>query len=125
MVVVTHEMGFAREVSNQLIFPYKGLVEENGCPKEVLGNPRSGRFAAISCRELEVTSGQPFRVALKPACRRIVGSWLGQRPCMRGMTYTLAVPQFCIVGSWIHYRQTHAGLPSQTSGTTSPGLRLI
>ncbi len=44
MIVVTHEMGFAREVSNQLIFLHKGLVEENGCPKEVLGNPRSGRL---------------------------------------------------------------------------------
>ena len=39
MVVVTHEMGFAREVSNQLIFLHKGLVEETGCPKEVLANP--------------------------------------------------------------------------------------
>ncbi|WPC06207.1 ATP-binding cassette domain-containing protein [Pseudomonas benzenivorans] len=44
MVVVTHEMGFAREVSNQLIFLHKGLVEESGCPKEVLGNPSSGRL---------------------------------------------------------------------------------
>ncbi len=33
MVVVTHEMGFAREVSNQLVFLHKGLVEEHGCPK--------------------------------------------------------------------------------------------
>jgi arginine/ornithine transport system ATP-binding protein len=44
MVVVTHEMGFAREVSNQLIFLHKGLVEESGCPKEVLLNPRSDRL---------------------------------------------------------------------------------
>ncbi|MNF39520.1 Histidine transport ATP-binding protein HisP [compost metagenome] len=44
MVVVTHEMGFAREVSNQLVFLHKGLVEETGCPKEVLANPRSGRL---------------------------------------------------------------------------------
>jgi len=33
MVVVTHEMGFAREVSNQLVFLHKGLVEETGCPR--------------------------------------------------------------------------------------------
>ncbi len=39
MVVVTHEMGFAREVSNQLVFLHKGLVEERGNPREVLVNP--------------------------------------------------------------------------------------
>jgi arginine/ornithine transport system ATP-binding protein len=44
MVVVTHEMGFAREVSNQLVFLHKGLVEETGCPKEVLANPKSERL---------------------------------------------------------------------------------
>lgn len=44
MVVVTHEMGFAREVSNQLIFLHKGLVEETGCPKAVLANPQSERL---------------------------------------------------------------------------------
>jgi arginine/ornithine transport system ATP-binding protein len=44
MVVVTHEMGFAREVSNQLVFLHKGLVEERGCPAEVLANPQSERL---------------------------------------------------------------------------------
>ena len=44
MVVVTHEMGFAREVSNQLIFLHQGLVEEAGCPQEVLANPQSERL---------------------------------------------------------------------------------
>jgi len=44
MVVVTHEMGFAREVSNQLVFLHKGLVEERGNPREVLVNPRSERL---------------------------------------------------------------------------------
>ena len=44
MVVVTHEMGFAREVSNQLIFLHKGIVEETGGPKEVLANPQSDRL---------------------------------------------------------------------------------
>ena len=45
MVVVTHEMGFAREVSNHLIFLHKGLVEEEGKPSEVLTNPKSTRLA--------------------------------------------------------------------------------
>ena len=44
MVVVTHEMGFAREVSNQLIFLHQGRVEEQGAPREVLANPRSERL---------------------------------------------------------------------------------
>ncbi|MFM9489437.1 ABC transporter ATP-binding protein [Pseudomonas monachiensis] len=44
MVVVTHEMGFAREVSNQLVFLHKGMVEERGDPREVLVNPQSERL---------------------------------------------------------------------------------
>ncbi len=44
MLVVTHEMGFAREVSNQLVFLHQGLVEERGCPKQVLANPQSERL---------------------------------------------------------------------------------
>ena len=44
MVVVTHEMGFAREVSNQLVFLHKGVVEERGDPREVLVNPHSERL---------------------------------------------------------------------------------
>lgn len=44
MVVVTHEMGFAREVSNQVIFLHQGRVEESGNPREVLANPSSGRL---------------------------------------------------------------------------------
>ena len=44
MVVVTHEMGFAREVSNQVVFLHQGLVEERGNPREVLANPQSDRL---------------------------------------------------------------------------------
>ena len=44
MLVVTHEMGFAREVSSKVIFLHKGLIEEQGPPKEIFGNPRSDRF---------------------------------------------------------------------------------
>ena len=45
MVVVTHEMGFAREVSNHLIFLHQGRVEEEGPPKQVLSQPKSERLA--------------------------------------------------------------------------------
>lgn len=44
MVVVTHEMGFAREVSNQLLFLHQGLAEERGDPREVLARPQSERL---------------------------------------------------------------------------------
>jgi arginine/ornithine transport system ATP-binding protein len=44
MLVVTHEMGFAREVSDQVMFLHEGLVEEAGAPEEVFGNPKSERF---------------------------------------------------------------------------------
>jgi len=44
MVVVTHEMGFARGVSNQVIFLHQGLIEEQGVPAEVLSRPRSERL---------------------------------------------------------------------------------
>lgn len=44
MIVVTHEMGFAREVANRVIFFHKGKVEEEGCPKEVFASPKSDRL---------------------------------------------------------------------------------
>jgi ABC-type histidine transport system ATPase subunit len=43
MLIVTHEMGFAREVSNRAIFLHQGRVEEEGPPAQVLGEPRSER----------------------------------------------------------------------------------
>ena len=45
MVVVTHEMGFAREVANHLIFLHQGRIEEQGVPADVLTQPRSERLA--------------------------------------------------------------------------------
>ena len=44
MVVVTHEMGFAREVSNHVVFLHQGRIEEEGDPKQVLTSPRSERL---------------------------------------------------------------------------------
>ena len=45
MLVVTHEMEFAREVASHAIFLHQGLIEEQGPPKEVLVRPRSERLA--------------------------------------------------------------------------------
>ncbi|WP_108669341.1 amino acid ABC transporter ATP-binding protein [Peribacillus acanthi] len=44
MVVVTHEMGFAKEVADRVIFMHNGIIEEQGNPKEVLTNPKSERL---------------------------------------------------------------------------------
>lgn len=44
MVVVTHEMGFAKEVSNKVVFLHQGMVEETGDPKVVLNQPTSERL---------------------------------------------------------------------------------
>lgn len=44
MVVVTHEMAFARDVSSHVIFLHQGQIEEQGDPKEIFANPNSARF---------------------------------------------------------------------------------
>ena len=44
MLVVTHEMSFARDVSNRVMFLHQGVVEEEGDPKELFANPQSERF---------------------------------------------------------------------------------
>jgi ABC-type polar amino acid transport system ATPase subunit len=43
MVVVTHEMGFAREVGNRLVFMDEGVVVEEGDPRDMIANPREER----------------------------------------------------------------------------------
>ncbi|MFR5932796.1 MAG: amino acid ABC transporter ATP-binding protein [Oscillospiraceae bacterium] len=47
MVIVTHEMGFAREVSSQVIFMDNGLIEEEGPPEAVFGAPKSPRLQSF------------------------------------------------------------------------------
>ena len=52
MVVVTHEMGFAREVANELVFMDAGVVVERGAPREVLSNPQHERTKAFLSKVL-------------------------------------------------------------------------
>lgn len=52
MVVVTHEMGFAREVADQVVFMDGGVVVESGPPSEVLANPRHERTKAFLSKVL-------------------------------------------------------------------------
>ena len=44
MVVVTHEMGFAREVANRVLFVSDGVIEEEGTPAEIFDSPKSPRL---------------------------------------------------------------------------------
>ncbi|MDW6022635.1 ATP-binding cassette domain-containing protein [Mesorhizobium sp. BAC0120] len=50
MLVVTHEMGFARDVSSKVVFLHKGVVEEEGSPEEVFSASRSERFRQFLTR---------------------------------------------------------------------------
>jgi polar amino acid transport system ATP-binding protein len=52
MVVVTHEMGFAREVGDSLVFMDGGVVVESGDPREVLGNPQHERTKSFLSKVL-------------------------------------------------------------------------
>jgi len=52
MVVVTHEMGFAREVADQVVFMDGGEILEQGAPAEVLSNPTNDRFRAFLSKVL-------------------------------------------------------------------------
>ena len=47
MVVVTHEMGFAREVSDRVLFMDGGYIVEEGLPDELFGNPKNDRTKAF------------------------------------------------------------------------------
>ena len=47
MIIVTHEMGFAREVSDTVVFMDNGIIEEQGAPEDIFGNPQSERLRAF------------------------------------------------------------------------------
>ena len=47
MLVVTHEMGFARAVANKVVFMDQGVIAEEGAPEDVLGNPKHERLKSF------------------------------------------------------------------------------
>jgi arginine/ornithine transport system ATP-binding protein len=53
MIVVTHEMSFAREVGNKVVFLHRGVIEEQGDPREVLSNPVSERLRGFLAGSLK------------------------------------------------------------------------
>ncbi|WP_429115103.1 ABC transporter ATP-binding protein [Ensifer sp. KUDG1] len=56
MILVTHEMKFAREVSSRVIYLHKGVIEEEGTPEQVFGSPSSER-----CRQFVSAPGSAER----------------------------------------------------------------
>ena len=52
MVIVTHEMGFAREVANRIIFIDDGMIAEEGTPEEIFGAPTSERLKSFLSKVL-------------------------------------------------------------------------
>ena len=53
MVIVTHEMGFARDVSDRVIFMDKGVIAEEGTPEDIFVHPKEERTKAFLARVLE------------------------------------------------------------------------
>ena len=53
MIVVTHEMSFAKNISDKVIFMADGVIEEYGTPEEVFGNPKSEKTKAFLNKSLE------------------------------------------------------------------------
>ena len=52
MILVTHEMGFAREVGDAIVFMDEGVIVEKGHPREVLTNPQHERTRAFLSKVL-------------------------------------------------------------------------
>jgi ABC-type histidine transport system ATPase subunit len=53
MIVVTHEMGFARNASHRVLFLHNGQIEEEGPPQQVFANPRSERCRQFLSKHLQ------------------------------------------------------------------------
>ena len=53
MIVVTHEMEFARHVADKVIFMADGIIEEMGTPEQVFGNPQKEKTKAFLQKSLE------------------------------------------------------------------------
>ncbi|MEU4689078.1 amino acid ABC transporter ATP-binding protein [Actinoplanes sp. NPDC023714] len=67
MLVVTHEMAFAREVASRVVFMDGGVIVEQGPPAEVFGNPREERTRSFLHRVLEPTRVSESEIGAHPA----------------------------------------------------------
>lgn len=53
MIIVTHEMAFARDVANHVVFMADGVIEEEGVPAEIFGNPRKAKTQEFLSRFMQ------------------------------------------------------------------------
>lgn len=53
MIIVTHEMAFARDVSNQVVFMADGVIEEQGAPSDIFGNPKKAKTQEFLSRFMQ------------------------------------------------------------------------
>ena len=77
MLVVTHEMGFAREISDRVLFINDGTIAEENVPEELFGNPQNERPRRTSPRS---SSGTPRTSASGTSCPRSSETGRGHRP---------------------------------------------
>jgi ABC-type polar amino acid transport system ATPase subunit len=59
MIIVTHEMAFARDVSDRVVFMDEGSIVEEGAPDVLLTNPRHERTRSFLRRVIERSENQP------------------------------------------------------------------
>src|SRR3546814_13770143 len=65
MIVVTHELGFAREVAHRVVFMDRGAIVEAGSPQQVLGSPQQARSTEFTAAVLtRISPASPRR----PSC---------------------------------------------------------
>ena len=65
MIVVTHEMGFAREVANHVIFMADGVIVEQGTPEEIFDHPKEERTKAFLKRILKADEAREELIEAK------------------------------------------------------------
>ena len=96
MLVVTHEMGFAREVASRVVFVHEGSILEQGSPVQVLNDPERPETRAssrLSCDRLRGPNSMMSPVvASRSGSRRGLGSLRG---CRRGRRYGRGVGGGC------------------------------
>ncbi len=71
MIVVTHEMGFAREVADMVVFMDGGVVVEQGAPRDVINNPQHERTKSFLARIREESAEEAAALAEKIAAEKI------------------------------------------------------
>ena len=74
MIVVTHEMGFAKEVADQMIFMDEGMIVEKATTKDFFANPKNDRTKLFLSQILWYTIGK-YRIRIH-ACLRLIASQL-------------------------------------------------